>query len=298
MKLSKQFFLDSLMIFIGTSIFSVGLVNFNMANNLAEGGLTGITLIIYNLFHIKPALSTLVLNIPLLLFGIKQLGFKPIIYTLIGTISLTINLWFWQDHPLHISVHQDLLIAALLAGICTGIGSGIVYKFGGTTGGTDIIARVIEKKLGFTIGKSLLMLDVFVLLLSLTYLDLREMIYTLITVFVFSKVVDVVQGGAYSAKGVLIISDYSRDIAKTIVHDLDRGVTFLKSEGAYTSKERDVIYCVASLAELAQIKDICAERDPNAFISITDVKEVLGEGFTYHPENKIKNRRSFKLKKN
>ncbi|MGY3766055.1 YitT family protein [Vagococcus vulneris] len=281
MKLSKQIFKDGIMIFIGTSIFSFGLVNFNMANNLAEGGLTGITLIIYNLFHVKPAISTFILNIPLILIGIKLLGFRPIFYTFIGTISLTVNLWFWQDNPISISVHHDMLIAALLAGICGGIGSGIVYRAGGTTGGTDIIARVIEKKMGFTMGKSLLLLDVVVLLLSLTYLDLREMVYTLITVFVFSRVVDMVQEGSYNAKGILIISDHNREIAETIINELARGVTFLKSEGAFTSKERDVIYCVTSLSEITKIKEICAEKDPNAFITIMDVKDVLGEGFSY-----------------
>lgn len=290
-KLEKQFFINMIMIFIGTSIFGFGLVTFNMANNLAEGGMTGITLIIYNLLHINPAISTLVLNIPLILIGLKYLGLQSLLYTLVGTFSLSANLWFWQKIPVAISVDSDLLIAALLAGLFSGFGSGIVYKFGGTTGGTDIVARIIERKIGLSIGRSLLMLDVIVLLLSLSYLSVKEMMYTLIAVFVFSIVVDFVQEGSYGAKGVFIVSDHSSRISHRIIDELERGVTYLKSEGAYSKSERNIIFCVASLAEINKIKEICHEEDERAFISIITVNEVIGEGFTYE---KIK---KFKLKK-
>lgn len=252
-----------------------------MANNLAEGGMTGITLIIYNLFNINPALSTIVLNIPLLLIGLKILGFEALIYTFIGTFSLSLNLWFWQTFPVTLSVENDLLIAALLAGLFGGLGSGLVYKFGGTTGGTDIVARIIEKRYGLTIGRSLLLLDVIVLLLSLSYLSVKEMMYTLIAVFVFSQVVDFVQEGTYSARGALIVSDSYDLIAQKIINDMGRGVTYLKSEGAYSNTERNIIFCAASSVEINRIKEICFEVDKDAFISIITINEILGEGFTF-----------------
>lgn len=281
MRINRQFFINCIMIFIGASIFSFGLVNFNMANKLAEGGMTGIALIIYNLFHIDPALTTLILNIPLILVGLKLLGLEPLILTLVGSLSLSLNLWIWQKIPLNISVDNDILIAALLAGICGGIGSGIVYKYGGTTGGTDIIARIIERRLGMTIGRSLFTLDICVLLLSLSYLSLKEMMYTLIAVFVFSRVVDFVQDASYGAKAVFIVSDHDRQIGDTIMKELDRGVTYINSEGGFSKESRQMVYCVASISEMSRIKEICYEIDPRAFMTFFNINEVSGEGFTY-----------------
>lgn len=281
MRLNKNFFINSIMIFIGASIFSFGLVNFNMANKLAEGGVTGIALIIYNLFHIDPAFSTLALNIPLILIGLKFLGVEALTFTLIGTFSLSLNIWIWQQIPINISVDNDLLIAALLAGLFGGFGSGIVYKFGGTTGGTDIVARIIERKFGLTIGRSLLILDVCVLLLSLTYLSINQMMYTLIAVFVFSLVVDFVQGASYGAKAIMIISNKEEEIGQRIIDELERGVTYIKSEGAYSHEERNMVYCVASLSEINLIKDMTHEIDPTAFLTIFTINEVMGEGFSF-----------------
>lgn len=281
MKLNKQVFFDILLIFLGASIYSFGLVTFNIPNQLAEGGVTGLTLIIYNWTGFNPAYSTLLLNIPLILIGLKIFGFKSLIYTLVGTFSLSLNILIWQQFNIVISVDNDLLIAALLAGLFGGIGSGIIYKIGGTTGGTDIVARIIEKNIGLTMGRSMLILDIIVLLLSLSYLSLKEMMYTLIAVFVFSIIVDFVQEGSYSARGILIISDKNDIISRRIMDELERGSTYLKSEGAFSNIERNIIYCVASHPEINTIKDICKEEDPKAFISILTVNEVLGEGFSY-----------------
>ncbi len=280
MKKTKQMVTDIIFIFLGASIYSFGLVTFNMPNQLAEGGITGITLIIYNLFGLNPAYTTLLLNIPLILIGLRIFGFKALIYTLIGTFSLSFNILFWQQMNISVSVEHDLLIAALLAGLIGGIGSGLIYRVGGTTGGTDIIARILEKNFGLTIGRSLLILDIVVLLLSLSYLSLKQMMYTLIAVFVFSIVVDFVQEASYSAKGILVISDKNELIAACIMEELERGVTYLKSEGAYSHAERNIIFCVATHPEINRIKEMAHEIDKSAFVSILTVNEVIGEGFS------------------
>ncbi|MEG2254187.1 MAG: YitT family protein [Vagococcus sp.] len=280
MKKTKQMVTDIIFIFLGASIYSFGLVTFNMPNQLAEGGITGITLIIYNLFGLNPAYTTLLLNIPLILIGLRIFGFKALIYTLIGTFSLSFNILFWQQMNISVSVEHDLLIAALLAGLIGGIGSGLIYRVGGTTGGTDIIARILEKNFGLTIGRSLLILDIVVLLLSLSYLSLKQMMYTLIAVFVFSIVVDFVQEASYSAKGILVISDKNELIAACIMEELERGVTYLKSEGAYYHAERNIIFCVATHPEINRIKEMAHEIDKSAFVSILTVNEVIGEGFS------------------
>lgn len=282
----KGYFKDILMILTGTCLYAFGLVTFNIANDLAEGGVTGITLILRALFQINPAYSTLIINIPLILLGGKILGKRSFYYTILGTISLSIFLWLWQRYPVHVDLDHDLLIASLLAGLAAGLGSGLVYRVGGTTGGTDIIARILEKNIGISMGRSLLIFDVLVLLLSLTYIDVKRMMYTLIVSFVFSKVVDSVLDGAYAAKGVLVISDHSEIIGKQIMADLERGVTYLNGEGGYSLQEKKVLYAVISPSEIVAIKRIVHELDPKAFLSVINVHEAYGEGFTYGKPSK------------
>ncbi|WP_062805401.1 YitT family protein [Enterococcus pernyi] len=268
-------------IILGTSIYAFGLVYLNIANQLAEGGVSGITLILRALFHIDPAYSTLLINIPLIILGGKILGKRALAYTVLGTVSLSVFLWIWQRIPLQINLEHDLLIVSLLAGLIAGVGSGIVYRMGGTTGGSDIIARILEKNHGISMGRSLLAFDVIVLLASLTYIDLKRMMYTLIASYVFSRVIDFILDGGYSAKGILVVSNKSEEIAPLLMTGLQRGVTFLHGEGGFSGVDKKMIYMVVSARELNEVKRIIHEIDEHAFLSILNVHEVEGEGFTY-----------------
>ncbi|NMP58653.1 YitT family protein [Enterococcus mundtii] len=268
-------------IILGTSIYAFGLVYLNIANQLAEGGVSGITLILRALFHIDPAYSTLLINIPLILLGGKILGKRALAFTVLGTVSLSVFLWIWQRIPLQINLEHDLLIVSLLAGLIAGVGSGIVYRMGGTTGGSDIIARILEKNHGISMGRSLLAFDVIVLLASLTYIDLKRMMYTLIASYVFSRVIDFILDGGYSAKGILVVSNKSEEIAPLLMTGLQRGVTFLHGEGGFSGVDKKMIYMVVSARELNEVKRIIHEIDEHAFLSILNVHEVEGEGFTY-----------------
>lgn len=268
-------------IILGTSIYAFGLVYLNIANQLAEGGVSGITLILRALFHIDPAYSTLLINIPLILLGGKILGKRALAYTVLGTVSLSVFLWIWQRIPLQINLEHDLLIVSLLAGLIAGVGSGIVYRMGGTTGGSDIIARILEKNHGISMGRSLLAFDVIVLLASLTYIDLKRMMYTLIASYVFSRVIDFILDGGYSAKGILVVSNKSEEIAPLLMTGLQRGVTFLHGEGGFSGVDKKMIYMVVSSRELNEVKRIINEIDEHAFLSVLNVHEVEGEGFTY-----------------
>ena len=268
-------------IILGTSIYAFGLVYLNIANQLAEGGVSGIALILRALFHIDPAYSTLLINIPLILLGGKILGKRALAYTVLGTVSLSVFLWIWQRIPLQINLEHDLLIVSLLAGLIAGVGSGIVYRMGGTTGGSDILARILEKNHGISMGRSLLAFDVIVLLASLTYIDLKRMMYTLIASYVFSRVIDFILDGGYSAKGILVVSNKSEEIAPLLMTGLQRGVTFLHGEGGFSGVDKKMIYMVVSARELNEVKRIIHEIDEHAFLSILNVHEVEGEGFTY-----------------
>ena len=156
MNTTKYTFLlrDLILILIGTCLYAFGLIYINIPNSLAEGGVTGITLILRALFGINPAYSTFILNIPIIILGGQILGKRSFYYTIFGTTSLSVWLFIWQKVPLAINLEHDLLISALLAGIVAGFGSGIVYRVGGTTGGSDDIARILEKKQCISFGRS------------------------------------------------------------------------------------------------------------------------------------------------
>ncbi|MFD1466284.1 YitT family protein [Lapidilactobacillus mulanensis] len=274
---------EFLMITIGALTYGFGLVAVNIKNNLAEGGMTGVTLILRAWWNFDPAYSTLILNIPLIILGYHFLGRKGMIYTIYGTLALSASLWIWQRVPFAqtLNLHHDLFIAGVLAGIFGGFGSGLIYRFGGTTGGSDVVARILELERGIPMGKTLLAIDVIVLLTSLTYLDIEHMMYTLLSSFVFSRIVDATQDGSYSAKGLLIISDQNEAIAQQLMDQLERGATFLTAEGAYQHDKRPIVYCVVAPSEVVQAKKIIIGLDSQAFVSIIEVHEAVGEGFTY-----------------
>jgi uncharacterized membrane-anchored protein YitT (DUF2179 family) len=282
LKLKNIFF-----ILIGSAIFSFGIVHFNMQNNLAEGGFTGITLLLYFVFSWDPAITNLILNIPLFFIGWKLLGRSVFLYTIIGTLGVSLFLAIFQNYQIEMPLYEDLFLAALFAGVFIGIGLGIIFRFGGTTGGVDIIARLAQKYVGWSMGKTMFMFDFCVITISLiTYLNYREAMYTLVVVFIGARVIDFMQEGAYSARGAMIISEKNEEIADKILSEMDRGATMLKATGSFTKKERNVLYCVVGKNEIVRLKSVINSVDPHAFVSVTVVHDVLGEGFTLD-ENKV-----------
>ncbi|MBV7507120.1 YitT family protein [Bacillus sp. sid0103] len=276
-----------LFILLGAAILSFGLVNFNMQNKLAEGGFTGIALLFYFLFKWDPSYSNLLLNIPLFFIGWKLLGRNTFLYTIIGTVGVSIFLWIFQRYAIDMPLESDLTLAALFAGVLTGIGLGIIFRYGGTTGGVDIIARLVQKYAGWNMGKTMFLFDACVITLSLlTYLNYKQAMYTLVAVFIGARVIDFILEGAYSARGAMIISEKNEQIASKIMEEMDRGVTALKGYGSYTKSEREVLYCVVAKNEIVRLKNVITSVDPHAFVSITIVHDVHGEGFTLD-ENKM-----------
>ncbi|ALC90132.1 hypothetical protein AM500_10280 [Bacillus sp. FJAT-18017] len=270
-----------LLILLGTAIMAFGVINFNIQNQLAEGGVTGITILIYFLFKIDPAYSNLIINIPIFFLGYKLLGRRAFIYTVIGTVALSVFLWIFQRVPLNIPLRDDMFLAALFAGLFIGVGLGIIFRFGGTSGGVDIIARIAQKYWGISMGRTMFMFDALVIIASfLTYLDYREAMYTLVAVAVGARVIDVMAEGAYSARGAMIMSEKYDEIAERIMKEMDRGATVLKGYGYYSKSEREVLYCVVPKSEIIRLKNVITAVDPHAFVSVTAVHDVLGEGFT------------------
>ena len=268
-----------LLIAVGVAIYTFGFVKFNMANALAEGGVAGVTLIVHALYGINPAYSSLMLNIPLFILGARILGKRSLALTIYGTVLLSFFIWFWQRVPIHVTLENDMMLVAVVAGLFSGAGSGLVFRYGATTGGTDIIGRIAEEKLGLKLGQTLLFIDAVVLTASLVYIDLQHMLYTLVASFVYSQVLTIVQNGGYTVRGMLIITQKSEEAASAILNEINRGVTFLNGQGAYSGEDKNVLYVVLNPTEVREVKAIMAELDPDAFISIIDVDEVVSSDF-------------------
>lgn len=282
-RINKATFIDLLMIALGCAIYGISLDMISVPNKLADGGLSGISLILCHFWGINMGLSTLILNIPLILLGYRFMGKRLLAYTIWGTVSLSFFLWFWRSVPIikQLDLEHDLFLSAISAGVLSGIGLGLVFRYNGTSGGTDIIARICQIKFGISSGKMLLFCDAVVLFASLSYLDIKHMMYTLLASFILSRAMDTVQQGAYSARGLLIISDKYEQIGQMIDLKLERGFTYFKALGGYKQDEKRVIYVVVAPREIPAIKQLIKQEDPNAFVSILEVHEALGEGFTY-----------------
>ncbi|WNZ91564.1 YitT family protein [Streptococcus iniae] len=274
-----------MLITLGVAIYAFGFVNFNMANKLAEGGVAGITLMLHALIGINPAYSSLILNIPLFIIGARIFGRRSLALTIYGTVTMSIFIWLWQKFPIEMGLENDMMLVAVVAGLCAGVGSGLVFRYGATTGGTDIIGRIAEEKCGFKLGQTLLFIDALVLIASLSYVDLKHMLYTLVASFVFSQVLTIVQSGGYTIRGMIIITKHSKAATSAILTEINRGVTFLKGEGAYSGNEYNVMYVTLSPNEVRDVKRILAELDPDAFISIVDVDEVISSDFKIRRKN-------------
>lgn len=279
-------FKNIIFIIAGAAIFSFGLVHFNMQNNLSEGGFTGITLLFYFLWDINPAISNIVLNVPIFFIGWRYLGRNTFLYTIIGTVSVSGFLELFQTHQFSVYLQSDMVLAALFAGVFIGVGLGIIFRHGGTTGGVDIIARLVHKYIGWSIGKTMFLFDLIVITTSIfLILDLVEGMYTIVAVYVGARVIDFIQEGAYSARGATIISNKNNAISKEINTQMDRGVTILSGRGSFTGEKQNVLYCVVARNEIVQLKNLIDQIDPHAFVAVSSVHEVLGEGFTLD-ENK------------
>ncbi|ALS22647.1 MULTISPECIES: YitT family protein [Paenibacillus] len=271
-------------IWIGTAVYAFGLHYFVIPNELMEGGLTGFALLLNYIFSFPPSLTTLCMNVPLFYLGWRILGKSSMAYTIIGTLSLSFFLWIMErligsGWLVPFRTEHDYFLVTAYAGFTLGLGLGIVFRFGGTTGGTDILARVIHKLKGWRIGQIILTMDVIVIGSSLFFLPKEKILYTIVVVFIASKMIDILIEGAYAARAFTIITHQSEAVAAAITESLDRGATLLPAVGAYSKQQKHIVYCVVARSEMKRLKDLVRSIDPLAFIIITEVHDVVGEGF-------------------
>jgi uncharacterized membrane-anchored protein YitT (DUF2179 family) len=249
-------------------------------NGLLSGGVAGIALIGNYLLHIPFYIGVLVLNIPVFLFGLKELDWKFILYSLLGTVAMAIALPLTKPFTPVPNLGHDLFLAGVFSGVIGGIGGGIILKAGASTGGTDITSIIAKKRWNISVGAFSFYCNLVIILASLFFFDPKIALYTIVSMWVNGKTTDRVIDGLDNNKSVTIISEQSAAIAVRILNEVSRGVTFLEGQGAYSGDPKKVITCVVNHYEIPKVKEIVLDADPRAFMFVTDTVEVSGQGFT------------------
>ncbi|SHE41447.1 Uncharacterized membrane-anchored protein YitT, contains DUF161 and DUF2179 domains [Mariniphaga anaerophila] len=288
---SKQWFIDYTLILVGSFILAIGFVYFVTPHKIVPGGVYGIAIVVHYLtrgmFSFWPdgipiGLFGLILNIPLTIAGIKILGPRFGVKTIVGFVlaSAFIDgiamLRPAGDEPLV----NDVLLSSIFGGVLIGVGLGLIFKSRATSGGSDIIAMIIAKYTKLQLGKLMIYVDsVIVLMGLLAFKSWLIPLYSWVVIYITGRAIDMILEGADYNKALLIISNKHEEIKNKILVDLERGGTYLRGEGMFTGEEKQIIYTVVSRREVAILQEYIGKIDPDAFITIMDAREILGEGF-------------------
>lgn len=229
------------------------------------------------MFEWSPGTVNLLINAVLLAIGYKFFDKKTMVYTILGIVSSSFFLYITEG--IATPVNHDTLLAALFAGVFVGVGLGFMFRAGGTSGGSAIIAQLANQYLGWSVGKGVLIIDIVVIAGSVFIIGQEKAMYTLVAVFIGAKVIDFIVEGLNTKTAVTIISNYPDMIRESIMKNMIRGVTVLEGKGGYTGNNKEVLYVVINKQELIQLKKVVSQKDENAFVVIHDVRDVLGGGF-------------------
>ncbi len=264
---------------IGAGVFlmAVSLNFFLEPNTIAPGGVTGIGIILKKATGFPVYLTNLVINIPLFIIGIMILGKAFGTKTLFATVGLS---FFLKYVPYEV-VTKDLLLSAIFGGVIMGVGLGIVFKFGGTTGGTDLAGSILNKFFpGLSIATFMMLIDLVVVVTAgIVDKKIETALYSIISLYLTAKIIDLILEGLGYMKAFLIITEKPEEISRAIIEDLDRSVTLFKGKGMYTKEEKDMLLCVVNRSQFTKLKEIVTEIDEKAFVMVTEMHEVIGEGF-------------------
>ncbi|MCL2873680.1 MAG: YitT family protein [Defluviitaleaceae bacterium] len=281
-RITKKDIKEYIIIMIGTFLLASSFSLFFIPHEMVIGGVAGLGIIVLSFgeglgLSIPVWLTNAALNIPLFVIGFVVLGAKNLIKTAFATTFYSVALYFTDMIP---AVESDLFLAAVFGGIICGVGLGLVFRCMATTGGTDLAANILHKFIRhISIAKLLFFFDAIIIGLGLYMFGATKTMYAIISIYIATKVIDYVVEGTGRAKAMYIISSKPGEISDVILNDLERGVTALSARGLYTNEQKDVLMCVVSSKEVVKIKDIIYEIDPNAFVTVAEVREVLGEGF-------------------
>lgn len=273
---ARQILQRVLLITIGAILMSTGLEIFLVPNNVIDGGITGISIMLSYITGWKLGIFIFILNLPFFFIGYKQIGKTFAISTLYGIVILSISTTLLHPVP---AFTDDILLASLFGGMILGIGIGTVIRYGGSLDGTEILAILASKKMPFSVGEIVMFFNIFILGSAGFVFSWDRAMYSILAYFVAYKTMDIVIAGLDESKSVWIISDESKEIGDAILNRLGRGVTYLSGEGAYSGEDKKVIFCVINRLEEAKLKDIVKDYDKSAFVAVGDIAEVRGGRF-------------------
>jgi uncharacterized membrane-anchored protein YitT (DUF2179 family) len=265
----------------GSFILAAGFVLFITPYKIVPGGVYGISIVLHHLFGTPVGLMALAFDIPLTLIGIKVLGPRFGIKTVVGFILTALFVdgitYFYGTEPL---VEGDALLSSIFGGLFIGAGLGLIFKSRATSGGTDIVAMMISKYTKMPVGRLLIIVDSLIVLVGLAaFQDWKIPLYSLIVIFIAGKVLDTILEGIDYDKVLFIISDKTEEIREKLIVDLNRGGTLLKGEGMYNRNDRSIVFTVVNRRETVMLQDYIHQIDPNAFVTVLNANEILGNGF-------------------
>jgi len=272
-----QLFKHFIGIVIGSTIVSVSINTLIIPNQIADGGVTGIAIILHYLFNWPVSWAVLLLNLPLFFLGLRMVGRDFLVFSIVGVGVLSATLSMTTHLPI---LTHDTLLAAISGGVLSGIGMGLIFRSRGSLGGTDILAVLLTRTTSFSVGQILLGIDAVIFLGAAILFGPEMAMYAMIYMFIATRVVDLVQEGLSVSKSVMVVTAKPQRIAEEIIDKLERGVTLFQAIGAFSGEAKQVVYCVINRSELSQIKEIVRDQDPQAFVAISEVPEVVGEGFS------------------
>ncbi|HLU23521.1 MAG TPA: YitT family protein [Bacillaceae bacterium] len=276
-KLSKKEIVGRIFIVtIGALIMAISLEVFLIPNNILDGGITGIAIIISHLTGLKVGILLFVLNLPFIFVGYKQIGKTFALTTLYGIIVLSSSSLFLHHHYI---VTHDLLLATVFGGIILGIGVGLVIRYGGSLDGTEIISILINNKLPLSVGEVILFFNFFIFSTAGFVFSWERAMYSILTYFIASKFIDIIVSGLNESKSAWIISDNPEKIADAILARLGRSVTVLNGLNPYSGEDKQVVFCVITRLEEKKLKSILNELDANAFLAVGSISEAQGGRF-------------------
>ncbi len=268
---------DYLLILIGAFVMGFAIKNLYTPINLVTGGVSGIAIIMKNVSGIPLWITNTICNIPLFLAAWKMKGWQFIKRTLFATAALSVSLYVLPEKAF---LTDDLVLTALFGGIVCGAGTGFVFLSQATTGGTDMLAALLQKKMRhYSIAQIMQVLDGMIVILGAAIFGIRYALYALIAIYATAKVSDGLLEGLKFSKQAYVISDYYQEIAQAIMTRMERGVTALDAVGMYSGEGKKMLFCVVSKKEIVKLREIVEEFDKKAFLIVTDVREVFGEGF-------------------
>ncbi|AMO85305.1 putative BCR [Solibacillus isronensis B3W22] len=272
----KKFTTDFIIIMVGAFLFALAINLFVIPNDLGEGGVTGVTIILYYVMGWSPSLVSFAINAVLLIIGYRFLNRQTTIYTIIAIIFNSIFLYLTESWSIQ---SDEIIINAIFGGVFVGIGIGLIIRVGGTTAGTTILARIANKFLGWNISYALLFFDLIVAFSSYFIIGAEALMLTILMLYIGTKVMEFVIEGVNPQKAVTIISKNPNAIADQVSYKMNRGITVLSGHGYYTKEQKEILYIVISRQEVIKLKNIVKEADSDAFIAVHDVRDVFGEGF-------------------